>query len=58
MDERSEIHRFEVDGESILLDQKGNIIEKVFFGNIDVTQYVRWMIINWTTGKLEFPEKK
>lgn len=49
-----EIHRFEMDGESVLIDQDGGVTHKVFIGNSDVTEHVRHLKIDRKTNRLIF----
>lgn len=53
-----EIHRFELNGESVLIDQHGGVTHKVFIGDRDVTEHVRHLKMDLATRRLIFDEKK
>ena len=52
-DHLDEIYSFELDGESVLLDEKGAIVH-VFIGGIEITEHVRWLRIDRQTQRLVF----
>lgn len=56
MSDRLIIQRFEIDGESILIDQHGGVTKKVFVGDVDVTEHVRSLTIDRRTNKLLFSD--